>query len=179
MNNNTIFKWEAYGFFFITLIGSLMHFCFEWSGGFVPLALLCAVNESVWEHLKLGFWPAFFLAALEYISWGKTTRNFIVAKTVSLYMIPIAITAIFYGYTCILGRNFLFLDISSFVLAVLMAQYISYRMITSSKDCSRYNKAALIFLAALTLAFCLLTYFAPDLKPFLDPHTGKPGIPGK
>lgn len=179
MDKKEIFKWEAYGFFLITLIGSLMHFCFQWSGGFVPLALFCAVNESVWEHLKLGFWPAFFFAVVEYLCWGRTSRNFITAKTISLYVIPIVITAIFYGYTAILGRNFLLLDISSFVLAILIAQYISYRLITSPKDYSHYNKTALIFLAALTLAFCLLTYFAPSLEPFLDPHTGKPGIPGK
>ena len=179
MSNKAIFKWEAYGFLFITLIGSLMHFCFEWSGGFMPLALFCAVNESVWEHLKLGFWPAFFFAVIEYVSWGKNSRNFIVAKTISLYMIPVVISAIFYGYTGILGRNFLFLDISSFVLAVLIAQFVSCRLITDSRDHSQYNKTAIIFLAALTLAFCLLTYFPPDLKPFLDPHTGKPGIPRK
>lgn len=179
MNNKGIFKWEAYGFLFITLIGSLMHFCFEWSGGFVPLALFCSVNESVWEHLKLGFWPAFFLAIFEYVCWGKTSRNFIVAKVISLCIIPAAIAAIFYSYTCILGRNFLILDISSFVLAILLAQYISYKLITGSKDYSHYNKAALIFLAVLTLAFCLLTFFAPGFEPFLDPHTGKPGIPSK
>ncbi|MGE5677850.1 MAG: DUF6512 family protein [Pseudomonadota bacterium] len=179
MNKKALLKWEAYGFLFITLAGSLMHFCFQWSGSFLPLALFCSVNESVWEHLKLGFWPAFFLAVFEYICWGRPLRNFIVAKTISLYMIPIVITAFFYGYTCILGRNYLFIDISCFVLAVLIAQYISYKLIISPKDYSRYSKTALKFLAALTLAFCLLTYFPPDLEPFLDPHTGKPGIPGR
>lgn len=144
----------------------------------MPLALFCAVNESVWEHLKLGFWPALFLAVFEYLHWGKTTRNFIIAKTISLYTIPAVITAIFYSYTGILGRNYLIVDISSFVLAVLIAQLISYRLIIDRKDHSRYNKAALVFLSVLTLAFCLLTYFPPVLEPFLDPHTGKPGVPG-
>jgi hypothetical protein len=178
LDRKTIFKWEAFGFFFIIIIGTLLHFCFEWSGRFPPSALFCAVNESVWEHLKLGFWPCLAFTLFEYILWGKNVNNFIVGKVLPLYIIPIAITVLFYSYTAILGRHTLPLDILIFVLSVLLAQFISYKVMTSYKDYSPLNKTALVLLAILTLAFSLLTYFPPELKPFLDPRTGKPGIPG-
>jgi hypothetical protein len=177
LNRTTIFPWEVSGFFFIIIIGTLLHFCFEWSGRFPPSALFCAVNESVWEHLKLGFWPSLAFTLFEYILWGKNVNNFIVGKVLSLYIIPIAITVLFYSYTAILGRHTLPLDILIFVLSVLLAQFISYRVMTFEKDYSTLNKTALILLALLILAFSLFTYFPPKLELFLDPRTDKPGIP--
>jgi hypothetical protein len=52
---NSILKWEIIGIVFIVLAGGLLHFVFEWSGSWRPLAIIAAVNESTWEHLKLAF----------------------------------------------------------------------------------------------------------------------------
>ena len=177
MSRGTIFKWELVGFFFIMIMGTLLHFCFEWSGSFAPLALFCAVNESVWEHLKLGFWPCFFFALLEYACWGNKANNFLTAKALSLYIIPITITALFYTYTAILGTHVLAIDILIFAISILLAQFISFRVLTSEKDYSKFNTTALVLAAILTLAFSLFTYFPPKLEVFLDPRTGKAGIP--
>lgn len=177
LDKKVIFKWEACGFIFMTIFGSLLHFCFEWSGSFTPLALFCAVNESVWEHLKLGFWPGLFFAFLEYLLWGKRVNNFLISKALSLYMIPIAITVLFYSYTAVLGRHTLILDILIFVISVALAQFISYRLLISEKDYSLYQETAIILIAVLTLAFSLFTYFPPKLELFRDPRNGNFGIP--
>lgn len=177
METKKILKWEVFGFLFIALAGSLLHFCFEWSGCFVPFALYCAVNESVWEHLKLGFWPGFFFALYEYAIWGKRVRNFIPAKVLALYILPISIIVLFYSYTSIIGTHILLLDIVIFIASVALAQYVSYKVMTLAKDYSAYEKTAIILLAVITLAFCLFTYFPPRMELFLDPRTGYPGIP--
>jgi len=39
----------------IGLVGSLLHFLFDWLGQWPPIGLISAVNESVWEHTKLAF----------------------------------------------------------------------------------------------------------------------------
>ena len=59
-----IIRWELIGAVFIVLAGSALHFVFAWTGGWRPVALVAAVNESIWEHLKLAFWPGFFWALL-------------------------------------------------------------------------------------------------------------------
>jgi hypothetical protein len=173
-----LLKWEIIGFFFIMIIGTLLHFCFEWSDRLAPLALFCAVNESVWEHLKLGFWPGLFFAILEYAFWGSKVNNFLAAKALSLYIMPIVIVLLFYSYTAILGKHVLTIDISIFAVSALLAQIISFRVIVLEKDFSTLNKIASIMLAALTLAFSLFTYFPPKSELFVDPRTGKPGLPG-
>ena len=42
--------------------GTLLHFVYEWFGGNV-WAVIGAVNESTWEHLKLLFFPVGILVA--------------------------------------------------------------------------------------------------------------------
>lgn len=177
MNYSTVLKWEITGFFFIMIIGTMLHFCFEWGGRSTPLALFCAVNESVWEHLKLGFWPGIFFALIEYAFWGNKTNNFLTAKTLSLYIMPIVLVVLFYSYTAILGTHILTIDILIFAISVLVAQFISFQVIVSEIDCSALSKTALIMLIALTLIFSLLTYFPLKLELFLDPRTHKAGLP--
>lgn len=179
MDSKTILRWETAGFFIIAIVGSLLHFCFEWSGYFKPLALFCAVNESVWEHLKLGFWPALVFALLEYALWGKFYKNFWVGKALALYTIPATIILLFYTYTAIAGTHFLIADIAVFIASILLSQIVSFRIITSNTDFSSLRHVSTVLLIILTAAFCLLTFFPPKLKLFMDPQTGKYGIPAK
>lgn len=51
---------EILGALFVIIIGSIFHFVFEWSNQWLPLGAITPVNESVWEHLKLVFWPLVF-----------------------------------------------------------------------------------------------------------------------
>jgi len=50
-----ILIFELLGIVFIVLVGSALHFTFELSGDNPLVGVFSAVNESVWEHLKLGF----------------------------------------------------------------------------------------------------------------------------
>lgn len=66
MSNRRTFFYELAGIIFIIAFGSVLHFTFEWSGRQVAVGVFSAVNESVWEHLKLGFWPAIAFALFEF-----------------------------------------------------------------------------------------------------------------
>ena len=66
MREDKIFSWEIAGSVIISLSGSLLHFAFDVLGTWPPVALFAAVNESVWEHLKLAFWPSLTYALIEW-----------------------------------------------------------------------------------------------------------------
>jgi hypothetical protein len=169
--------YELTGIVFIIVFGSILHFTFEWSGGQAVVGAFSAVNESVWEHLKLGFWPAVAFALIEFRYLKKSTSNFLLAKTVSIYLIPITIVVIFYSYTAILGESVLAIDILSFILAVIVGQLVGYRVMTGKT--LTYNivdKVALIALILLGLAFVVFTFLPPQLGLFQDPITGGYGI---
>lgn len=46
-----------WGILFINLFGILLHFLYDFSGKVLIVGIFAPINESVWEHLKLGFYP--------------------------------------------------------------------------------------------------------------------------
>lgn len=176
MNKKRIIAWEMAGFVIITLSGSFLHFVFELLGGWRPAALIAAVNESTWEHLKLAFWPAFFYAFIEWLFFRGRITNFWTAKAIGLLAMPLVIVSVFYGYTALAGRNFLWADISLFVLAVLIGQLLSCWILLRQPFGSRFKTPAVILLALMIAAFSLLTFFPPKCPLFRDPRTGQYGL---
>jgi hypothetical protein len=174
----SILRWEIAGIIFIVVLGTVLHFVFEWSGRAIPVAPIAAVNESVWEHLKLGFWPALVYAAWEYSRFGKSAKNFSLAKTLGIYLIPITIVVLFYSYTAILGHDLLIADILIFVVAVIIGQLVSYKLLMVSPLPEKINRFAPIALAVLGILFVLFTFYPPHLPLFRDPVTGGYGIVG-
>ena len=168
--------YELAGTVFIVIIGSMLHFTFELSGHQPVVGVFSAVNESVWEHLKLGFWPALVWALIEYRSIKKSTNNFFFAKTVGIYLIPIVIPILFYSYTAVLGESVLVIDILTFVVAVIVGQLVSYRLLTYRRLPDILNKISLVALVLLGVAFVLFTFYPPHLPLFRDPVTGEYGI---
>ena len=43
------------GILCVSILGTLLHFTYRWSGRNPLIGLIAPVNESVWEHMKLLF----------------------------------------------------------------------------------------------------------------------------
>jgi hypothetical protein len=169
-------SYELIGIVFIVMIGTVLHFTFEFSGGQPLVGVFSAVNESVWEHLKLGFWPALVWAVVEYKSINKSTNNFLLAKAVGIYLIPIIIPTLFYSYTAVLGESVLVIDILTFVISVIVGQLVSYKLLTYRELPDMLNLISLVALVSLSVAFVLFTFYPPHLPLFRDPVTGEYGL---
>ena len=63
--NEIIRRWHIAGFFWIVIVGSLLHFTYEWSGKSTLVGYFSPVNESLWEHLKLGYFSLSFFILIE------------------------------------------------------------------------------------------------------------------
>ena len=170
-------KWELIGIGVIAGVGAVLHFAFEWSGELRPIAVFAAVNESVWEHLKLTYWPTLLYAAIGYPKVKGLTENFIIAKAVSVYVMPAAITALFYAYTAITGSDNLIADITIFVAAIALGQLASYKILALPKLSWRLYILAIIGLAALGVIYARFTFYPPQAPIFRDSVTGAYGIP--
>ena len=172
-----VLKWETSGIIFVFLLGALLHFVFEWSGESRTVGLFASVNESVWEHFKQGFWPMCLYAAIEYRFLRERINNFLTAKAVAVYMIPIITGLVFYGYTAIIGEEILIVDILIFLVVIVVGQLTSYKIMTSVKLPKYTNVVSPIFIILLALILILFTLYPPQLPIFLDANTGTYGIP--
>ena len=171
-----VLKWEISGIVFVFLLGALLHFVFEWSDESRIVGLFASVNESVWEHFKQGFWPMCLYAAIEYRFLRGRVNNFLTSKAAAVYIIPIITGLVFYGYTAIIGEEILIVDILIFLVAIVVGQLTSYKIMNSVKLPKYTNVVSLIFIILLALILMLFTLYPPHLPIFLDAR-GFYGIP--
>jgi hypothetical protein len=172
----TILRWELVGIVLIFLVGTSLHFVFEWTNYWRPAGLIAAVNESTWEHFKMGFWPGLLYALIEYPFIKKHAKNFLVAKTIGLFTMPIITTILFYGYTGITGQHYLWVDIIIFFLSVAGGQMVSYKFMTKDQMGLNARNISIVGLVIMITAFSLLSYYPLINFLFKHPESDHYGI---
>ena len=134
MNEKVNIKsWHIIGIFFTLILGTLLHFTYKWSGSNPIVGFFSAVNESTIEHLKMIFVPFFLFSILEYFAYGKDISGFVLTKALSVSIGIITIVVVFYLYIWIVGTDLLWMDIAIFVLAVVVAYFVSYKLLKNQK----------------------------------------------
>lgn len=134
MNKKKILYWQIGAVLFTWILGTLLHFTYEWSGENSFVGIFSAVNESTWEHLKLAFFPMLIFSIIEGIFIYQKSNNYIEAKTIAIFLAILLITTIFYTYTGILGINIAIIDILSFYISVLLSEWIAYKIMIRNNE---------------------------------------------
>lgn len=172
--NKKILKFEIFSIIFILLIGTLLHFTFKWSNNNLFVGAFSAINESVWEHLKILFFPMLITIISGQICFKKDISNYLCIKTKGLLVALTFIVVFFYTYSGILGTHYPLIDIISFVIAIIIGEIYTLKKIKANNECN--NKLALITLIALATMFIFFTYYPSQLGIFKDPKTHTYGI---
>ncbi|MBU9739711.1 DUF6512 family protein [Diplocloster agilis] len=176
MLRRTAVIYEVCGFLFVLVVGTLLHFVYQWSGNSVIVAAVAPVNESTWEHLKMLYLPFLAYAVFEYYQVGKNYPRYWFGKAAGASAGIGTILVVFYTYTGILGTNYLILDILTFVAGVIVACRLSWRLFRDEREHEGYVVLSLAVLLAWLLAFVVFTYVPPAIRLFQDPVTGGFGV---
>ena len=152
------------------LLGSVLHFLFDWTRHNRFVAIFSAVNESYWEHIKIAIWPVLFLQVVLFASGGYQYTSFIPAATISLYSIPVSMVGLVFVYKAVTKKNILWLDISIFFVCIAIAQSSFVLVFDQLNPSVGTVVMATLFLIGLIVAFLLFT-LRPPKEPdvFLDP----------
>ena len=171
-----LLKHDIIGFIFVSIIGTLAHFVYEWTDESVIAALFCPINESPWEHLKLIFFPYLIWTIIQAFIM-KGTKSLLPAKFIGVFVGMTATLSFFYTYTGIIGRNIDLLNILSFFIGVFIAFLIDYIIIKSEKMQGKSENITAVILFVIMSEIFILFTFAPPLIPlFKDPITSSYGI---
>ena len=130
------------------VFGTLLHFTYEWSGENRIVGLFSATNESVWEHLKLVFYPMLILAIVEYFVVKKEANNYIEAKSLGIFLAKAFIIVFYYTYTGIIGKTFFIIDILTFIISIILGEWVSYKLMIRKSESTTLSKilsSAIIF----------------------------------
>ncbi|MBR2176243.1 MAG: hypothetical protein IJ861_04775 [Clostridia bacterium] len=154
------------GFLLVCIFGSINHFIYQLSGNNPVVGAFVPVNESVWEHLKLLFFPFVAYMLCEFFTYGHKIRGFLFSRVVGLLCGLIFIPVVFYTYTGIIGRSFFLLDILTFITASALSFYVGTKRILNSSDGGGKTIPALILIVCLTVLFVGFTFYPPDSPLF-------------
>lgn len=161
-------KYTVIGILFVIVTGTLTHFLYDWSGQNTVIGLFTPVNESIWEHIKLLFFPM-LLYSLFMIFKFKPKYPCIVSGLCSGILAgALFIPLFYYAYTYVLGKNVFVLDIAIFLFSILTAFLLSCKLTLSCRLSSHtFLLCALVCL--LFVCFLVFTYHPPDMAVFQDP----------
>jgi hypothetical protein len=173
-------KYVLWGIPVLCAVVSLTHFIYGWSGKTLIAGIFTPVNESVWEHLKMTFWPvAFWWLAIYFVLRRKENipaARCLTACAAAILICPVVISAFYYTYTGALGIESLTLDIISMILGITAAQLAGLHIMRHARTGPVNSYVSVAILVMLAAVFTIFTFAAPQIPMFKDPLTGLFGL---
>jgi len=149
-----------FGWVVVSCVGSASHFLYKWLGCISFIELFVAVNESVWEHLKLLVWPllCWWLVSLIWREFDDCLQGLVLSEIYSVC----TMLAVYYTYMGISAYESLVIDILIFLLSVFTGLLVAETSQLFSRFCLSIS-AVLFFIGFVTLSLA-----RPSLPLFFD-----------
>ncbi len=155
------------------VVASFSHFAYKLSGENFIVGLFNPINESVWEHLKLMFFP-FLIWWIVIYSFKKDKckiplNTWIVSAAVSLVLSPLLVVLLFYGYTGAFGIESVLIDILLTYLCYFIALCAAAHFLKYSSPNKLAAVISIIVIVIIFVAFIVFTINPPQFPIFISP----------
>lgn len=171
----SIKRWQIIGLLVTSIVGTLLHFLYEWFGEAAWIAPFSGVNESTWEHMKLLFWSMFLFSIVQSFFF-KDRKDFWYVKLKGILLGLALIPIIFYTYNGAIGKSPSWFNIAIFFITTAIVYIYETKEFNRNKMKFISPKLAIPLLSAIALLFVAFTFKTPELEIFRDPVSGGYGI---
>lgn len=158
----------------IVVVGTLLHFAYEWTHENKFIGIFAAVNESTWEHVKLAL-SGMICCMLVDIWFLGDNPNYWLARSVSLVMPVLVIPAIFYGYQVIAKRSILAIDIGCFIVAAFASAAVFAYILQLQPVSELGGMMSMVASAVVLVVYLMSTRFPMRNFLFQDPRNHRYG----
>ena len=165
MKRSVVF-WQTVGFVFTAIAGILLHFLYDWSGQNFVVGLFSAVNESIWEHMKLLYIPMLVFALVE--RHFIKNQNFWCAKLIGIVTGLMLIPVLYYTYTGALGLSKDWVNIAIFFISVFITYFLETKLLNSEREFCILPLACLLVLVSIGVIFVAFTISPPNIPLFIE-----------
>ena len=128
--------------------------------------------------MKLLFFPFLIFSLVQLYAMEKNYPNYLAVQAASVLVGLGLIPVLFYTYTGVLGRNFVWADVAVFLTAALVTALLQGRLLWRGALSAPWQQAVgVLILWGLAVAFIYFTFHPPILPLFRDPVTQMFGLP--
>ena len=113
------------GWVLVSLAGSMLHFAYQWAQCHWAVGFLVAVNESVFEHLKILVFPLLLFWFVDYLLFGHAVSR-LISATFAIYSGVAFLVLIHVLVSVLAGYEGLVFDIVLFIVSAFVAQLAGY-----------------------------------------------------
>lgn len=156
---------------YLYISGVFNHFVYELLNNNFIIGLITPINESIFEHTKLVIIPYISYHIYQYIK----NKNFKIKELcLSLYISFFVMTALYYTYRGIIGKDITILNIIIYFITIFITELMTKHIMKYSK---KDNKV--IYIIMIIIYFVLIVYLTinPIKIPFMkDPINNTYGI---
>ena len=157
--------WDILLLVVLSVSGPVIHYYAPLLCRIPVLQVFVPVSESVWEHLKLLFFPAALVLLLRYLVTGNLQKGIVTTFSAGLWRAMLLMIGGFYTCTGILGKLWLPADIALYYLCVLFLVLYIRRHATGQKKGSLPGMLFMLLMAGCLIWF---TYHVPQIGLFLS-----------
>ncbi|MDR1003028.1 MAG: DUF6512 family protein [Oscillospiraceae bacterium] len=154
----------------------VLHFSWEWMGKSLFAAVFSAVNESVWEHIKILCIPYLLWGAAEYYILRPDWKAAVTARSVGVICLIALSISTFYIYSGVWGSSVLWVDIALALINITISELMFHRTMSTYRESSGLFPVWLALLSAVVIMILCFTASPPQIGLFKDYSTGLFGL---
>ncbi|WP_448522617.1 DUF6512 family protein [Pseudothermotoga sp.] len=152
---------------------SVLHFGYELTGWDL-LKVFCGSDESVFEHIKIGFWAYLFTSVIEFFAFKKK-QNFWSSRFFSASLVPWFIVVVWYMAAAIFGKiEAVWIELA-WAFAVVIICGLFATLVEGELETLKTSKGFRVFVYVLvivsTVFFVRFSFGKPWIDVFVDPYT--------
>lgn len=158
------------------ILGSLLHFAYDYSNKNKIVGLFAPVNESIFEHSKILLTPLllFWFVLFFFIKEEVNCDIYFFTTLVSIIVSIITMISFYYTYTGIIGYDKGFINILDLLISFVTGQLVANHVYTYSKGIPWI--LSILFIIFILLSFIYLTFNPLKIPLFYDKKSKTYGI---
>lgn len=134
------------------------------------VGVFAPVNESVFEHLKLVFWPAILYFFVLYLIKKSAPENGIVSLLMGIIAGMLTTVVLFYTYNGATGKNIDFINIIIYFIAIAVLIIVRNLFIKNNFLNSKKAKwLAVLGFIIIAVLLAVFTFYPPNIPLFVSP----------
>ena len=158
----------------VSILGTLLHFAYDFFDKNQFIGWFSAINESIWEHQKLLFFPTFFISIIQFIFYKECRKCFWSSRLLGVLFGMIIIISLYYTVTGVIGKNIDAFNITLYYIGVISTIILSNIFQKNRFLCGKYsNIIGFSIFVSISILFIIFTVSPPSIALFSDPEAIK------